>query len=480
MSNALKILEHSAKDSCSTSKVGAAISVNIPIKRDDFKGRAAVVTLGCAKNQVDSEIMLGNLASNGYEIVTDPAEAEVIIVNTCGFLEASVKESIDTILELSELKEKGRCRQILVAGCLVERYKDELHSSLPEVDKFVGIDEINKVADIASDKIKALLDSAARPYFLYDDSMPRTLSTANFTAYVKVSEGCNRPCTFCIIPRIRGEIRSRSIESIVKEVQALGAQGVKEINLVAQDLTAFGLDNGTGKLVDLLRAIDQSQAVKWVRMLYAYPVGVDLELLKEIVALPSVVEYIDIPLQHSSENVLKAMKRPLGKFSPRNLVEFIRSNAPEIKIRTTFIVGFPGETESDIADLEDFIAAGHFSSVGVFMYSKEAGTPSYDYPDHVSEKVKEQRRERLMLAQQKVVFERNQTLIGQQFEVIVQGTHRDTDLLLSGRTRFQAPDVDGEVIINELVDENNPPQVGDIVTVEITEISGYDLVGKII
>jgi ribosomal protein S12 methylthiotransferase len=316
--------------------------------------------------------MIGVLRNSGFEIVNELSRADVAVVNTCGFLESAVKESIDCVLEISELKRAGSIRRLLVAGCMVERYKGDIRKALPEVDAFVALDglmSVGQLAQGADDALVDILNEGARPYFLYDDTMPRHLASQPHMAYVKISEGCNRPCAFCIIPQIRGAMRSRSIDSITREVTALGAQGVKEINLVAQDLTAFGSDRGLERLVDLLRSLDATKAVRWIRLLYAYPVGVDDELLKAIVELPTVCNYLDVPLQHASERVLKAMKRPIGRFGSRRFVEFVRANAPEIKMRTTFIVGFPGETEEDIADLERFVAEGHFESVGVFTYS---------------------------------------------------------------------------------------------------------------
>ncbi len=481
MGKALSIISDSPQ-ATSSCKSGPAV-LNIPssiANLKTFKGRVAVVTLGCAKNRVDSEVMLGSFVKSGFEVVTDASSADVIVVNTCSFLESSVKESIDAILEVSEFKQKGRCRQILVAGCLVERYREELLKTLPEVDRFVSIDDISKVGDIASGEFDSLIERAARPYFLYDDTLPRYLSTKTHTAYVKVSEGCNRPCTFCIIPKIRGAMRSRELESVVREVRDLGERGVREINLIAQDLTSYGLDRKGPRLVDLLNALDKEKAVDWIRLLYAYPVGTDDELLKAVSELPSVVEYIDIPLQHSSEAVLKEMKRPLGKFSPRSIVEKIKTVAPNVHIRTTFITGFPGETEQDVDDLEDFIRAGHFTNLGIFTYSPEPGTPSHDMAGQIPQKIKEARRARLMLAQQDVVGQKLQSFVGQNLETLIEGTHEDTDLLLSGRARFQAPEIDGTIIINEFGDGVSNVEPGTMGTVRITEVAGYDLVGTLV
>jgi ribosomal protein S12 methylthiotransferase len=474
-------IEGEAK-SCST----VAVNITEPRQLESgkaFAGRAAIVTLGCAKNQVDSEVMIGVLRNTGFEIVSDLSHADVAVVNTCGFLESAVKESVDCVLELSELKKSGSLRRLLVAGCMVERYKGDIRKALPEVDSFIALDGLLSVGQAAlgaDESLRDILHEGARPYFLYDETMPRHLASAPHTAYVKVSEGCNRPCAFCIIPQIRGAMRSRSVESIAREVQALGAQGVREINLVAQDLTAFGTDTNGGKLVDLLRAIDATKAIKWARLLYAYPVGVDDELLRAIVELPSICNYLDVPLQHSSERVLKSMKRPVGRFGSRRFVEYVRSSAPEIKLRTTFIVGFPGETEEDIKDLESFVADGHFESVGVFTYSPEQGTDAYGMDDQISEKEKRARRDRVMLAQQKVRVARNQEYIGKRLEVLVEGPHEETDMLLAGRTYFQAPEVDGNVLINDVVEGLGEIPAGHLGQVEITEISGYDLVGTLV
>jgi len=481
-SSALSILplgDEPAK-SCSV-----AVNITEPHAREGkaFAGRAAIVTLGCAKNQVDSEVMIGVLRNTGFEIVNDLSRADVAIVNTCGFLESAVKESVDCVLELSELKKSGSLRRLLVAGCMVERYKGDIRKALPEVDSFIDLDGLLSVGQAAlgeDDSLRDILHDGARPYFLYDETMPRHLASQSHMAYVKVSEGCNRPCAFCIIPQIRGSMRSRTVESITREVQALAAQGVKEINLVAQDLTAYGTDTGNARLVDLLRSLDAAKAAQWIRLLYAYPVGVDDELLAAITELPSICKYLDVPLQHASESVLKMMKRPVGRFGSRRFVEYVRSQAPSIKLRTTFIVGFPGETEADIAELEKFVAEGHFESVGVFTYSPEQGTVAFDMKDQLSEKEKRIRRDRIMLAQQKVRIARNDEYIGQEFEVLVEGPHEETDMLLTARTRFQAPEVDGTVLINDVVEGLGEVASGHLGRVKITEISGYDLVGTLI
>lgn len=482
MKSKLSIIgEPASGESCCSSGVSMNVQEHdYALQPQSFQGRAAVITLGCAKNQVDSEVMLGVLKNSGYEIVTDVSTADVAIVNTCGFLESAIKESIDCILDVAEYKTSGRLRKLIVAGCLVERYKGDIKAELPEVDEFLAIDDVLKVSEAAAGTLRNALSSAARPYFLYDDSMPRYLASKRHTAYVKISEGCNRPCTFCIIPKIRGAMRSRALDSLVREVAMLGEQGVREVNLVAQDLTSYGSDLKGPNLAKLLQALDASKAVDWVRVLYSYPIGIDEELLDSIVTLPRVCNYLDLPLQHSSESVLKEMKRPLGRYSPRKVTEFIKSRCPSIHMRTTFIVGFPGETEADVADLEQFILEGHFSSVGVFAYSPEPGTPAHDMGAQIPEPEKQARRERLMLAQQSVNEARLNALIGRRIKVLVEGTHDETDLLLTGRAEFQAPDVDGVVIINDSDCDLASIQPGSFVQVEITEVAGYDLVGKVI
>jgi ribosomal protein S12 methylthiotransferase len=490
MSSKLRILSSDAKDTASCSKVPAvslSTANDSAVKGREFRGRAALVTLGCAKNHVDSEVMLGVLQQHGYELTNDLSRADVAVVNTCGFLQSSVKESIDAILSVAEYKKKGRLRRLIVAGCLVERYRDGLKQSLPEADAFILIDDITKVAAAADSELHSTLSDVARPYFLYDDQTPRSLGETRHTAYVKISEGCDRPCSFCIIPQLRGKMRSRTSESIVREVQNLAALGVREVSLVAQDSTDYGRDLRVGgssqlNVARLLRELDAARAVDWIRLLYAYPVGLDSDLLSTIVDLPTVCKYVDVPLQHSSEAVLREMKRPLGKYSPRRLVEMMRRDFPQIAIRTTFIVGFPGETEQDIDDLEEFVAAGHFSSLGVFTYSAEEGTPAAELPGAIPERVKKNRRQRIMLAQQKVMRERNRQLVGTSFEVLVDGAHHETELLLVGRTAFQAPEVDGQCVINEVLPDSagNLHEIGAGIlgTFEVIDSMGYDLLGR--
>jgi ribosomal protein S12 methylthiotransferase len=452
------------------------------VRGSQYAGNAAVITLGCAKNLVDSEVMLGVLRQSGYQIVTDLEQADVAVVNTCSFLESAVRESLDSILEAADYKKNGRLRKLVVAGCLVGRYGTDLNGTLPEVDAFISGDQLLDVDKALSGDFGSVLRSAARPYFLYDDTSPRIRSTERHTAYIKISEGCNRPCTFCIIPQIRGGLRSRQISSVVNEVQSLRAQGVREFNLVGQDLTAFGsdyTDDQKSIISDLLYALDEVAGKSWIRLLYTYPLGITADLLNAVKRCSSVCNYLDIPLQHASESVLRRMKRPVGKFLPERLVEFIKSEAPEVCLRTTFIVGFPGETEEDISRLEHLVRQGYFSSVGVFTYSQEEGTPAALLSGQVSDDVKEERKSRILAAQQAALHSQEATHIGAVYPVLVEGNHPDTDLLLIGRAPFQAPEVDGTVIINEVEDSQLPVTAGSFYDVRITEVKGYDLIGTI-
>ena len=442
------------------------------------QANVSVITLGCPKNQVDSEVMAGVLRDAGFCVTPDLQNAEIVIVNTCGFLESAVKESIQVILDVSLLKRTGRLKKIIMTGCVVERYRRRLHTLLPEVDAFVTTRDILSVGVAAKGRFSSVFKEASRrPCFLYDEMSPRIVSTGSSWAYVKISEGCNRSCSFCVIPKIRGKMRSRTIASIVAEIKDLG---VSEANLIAQDLTSFGLDRKDETLSSLLAEIDKARAVPWIRLLYAYPSGVSRELLTTICELDSVCDYLDIPFQHCSEKVLRKMKRPLGRFSPKQLIELIRAVSPNIALRTAFIVGFPGETERDVLELESFIQESCFHHIGIFTFSREEGTISYKFRKQIPEEEKEARRDHLMRIQRNVAAKLMNQYVGQKIPVLVTGLHEDTDFLLSGRARFQAPEVDGNVIINDLSSDVPKNILGKIVTVEITEASGYDLVGRVI
>lgn len=449
-----------------------------------FGGNVLMVTLGCAKNLVDSEVMLGALTSRGFKATQTPTEADLIVVNTCAFLQSAVEEGIDRILEMSEYKKNGRCRRLIVAGCMVERYREQLKAEMPEVDLFISTDELQKVADLSATTAECL-DLARRPYFLYDGTAPRVYSTGGHSIYVKIAEGCDRPCAFCIIPKIRGEFRSRPIESVINEITRATDEGKREINLIAQDLTSYGVDFSTSpkkpKLTELLQAINKIEGNFWTRLLYAYPIGVDERLLRTIVESEKICNYLDIPLQHISHNMLKAMLRPLGARGTRSLVEHIREIAPEIAIRTTMVVGFPGETEADIRELEEFVSEGHFTHLGVFTYSHEPESTAYVLDDSLPQQEKEDRKARIMAAQQKVVERSHEDLVDSKFRVLIDGYHEETEMLYSARSEWQAPETDTSVIINELEDGIDVNKIfGKFGEVEIVDVAGYDLIGRLI
>ncbi len=419
--------------------------------------------------------MLGALKARGFESVSQPENADIILVNTCAFLTSAVQEGVDKILELSLYKTTGRCRKLIVAGCMVERFRVELEKEFPEVDRFVSTDELLTVADEENTTEE------------YDESMPRVVSTTGNIAYVKISEGCNRPCSFCIIPKIRGNFRSRSISSVVSEVNNLVEQGVKEVNLVAQDLTAYGNDFSgnrgvNSELSKLLRELEMIDKNYWVRLFYAYPVGITEELLETIQESKVVCNYLDMPLQHISGPVLKRMRRPLGEKGTRSLIEHMHKKAPEVALRTTFIVGFPGETNEDIEALANFIREEHFSHVGIFTYSDEEEADSFSYDGRVAETVKEERRDYLLSIQQEIVAKKMSSYVGKQEKVLVTGYHEESDLLLVGRTSWQGPEVDGEVIINDVPENKGKIEnlIGQFCQVEFTELAGYDLVARVL
>jgi ribosomal protein S12 methylthiotransferase len=484
--NSLSIISDASL--CSTQNTSTVKVQSSEVGAKDFGGTVAFVTLGCAKNTVDSEVMMGVLSRKGYVSVADPLSADLIVVNTCAFLESAVKEGVETILDLARYKDEGRCRRLVVAGCMVERYRSELMESLPEVDMFISTDELLRVGDKGEANSFNAFDEARRPYFLYDDTAPRVLSTGSHTAYIKIAEGCNRPCAFCIIPKIRGAFRSRPILSIVKELSSLLSQGVKELNLVAQDLTAYGSDfegnrGIVSELPKLLREIIHINRDEdfWLRLYYAYPVGVNEELLKVISETPQICNYLDLPLQHISHAVLKSMQRPLGEKGTRALIETIRKSAPELTLRTTFVVGFPGETDEDIAILESYIREGHFTHVGVFTYSQEKEAKAFTFDRQVEDHVKDERRDRLMRAQQEVLEEKLSTYIGKKEKVIFEGFHPESDLLCQSRTQWQGLDADGTTIINDMQDQEiTEDMIGSFIEVEVTEVAGYDLLSRIV
>ncbi len=443
------------------------------------------ISLGCPKNLVDSEVMMGQLKQSGYEITTDATEADTLVVNTCGFIDSAKQESIDAILEAARLKSEGKATRLVVAGCLVERYRDELKKEMPEVDAFIGTNQINDITQVCDEKINTRslpvlpLGNQSATY-LYDESTPRVLATPGYTAFVKIAEGCDRPCAFCFIPQMRGHFRSRRFGSVMQEATQLAKQGVKELVLVAQDSSRYGEDLGEqDALAHLLRELSHLDGIEWVRVMYTYPTHISDGFLDVLAEEPKAVKYLDMPLQHASQNVLKLMRRGGTRQSLERLIERVRSRVPGITIRTTFITGFPGETEEDFAELLTFIRNAEFDRVGVFTYSDEEGTPAFDLPDKVDAKIAKSRRARLMKAQARISRRRNKARIGQTVRVLFEGASKETELLWQGRMETQAAEIDGCVLIND-APEDFEPVPGAFVNVLITEAHEYDLVGQII
>jgi ribosomal protein S12 methylthiotransferase len=435
-----------------------------------------IVSLGCAKNLVDSEMMLGCLELGGYEVVQDPAAADLLLVNTCGFIRSAVEEAVDEILRLAEYKEADPAGKLVVTGCMVQRYGSELQAELPEVDLFVGIDDEKRILELLEDVAEQgslVLKTPSR--FVVNSTLPRRLSTPPFRSYLKVTEGCDNRCTYCMIPSIRGDLRSRPIADLVAEAVALAEAGVQELTLIAQDLTAYGndLDFDTN-LVALLKSLLAATDIPWLRLLYLYPVSTSTELLQLMAEQPRILPYLDIPFQHVSDAVLKKMGRRYGRRDLEDLVRKIRQYVPDCALRTTMLVGFPGETEQDIAELLDCLQRWQLDHVGVFPYEDEEGSMAAGFADKVEEDVKQHRYQQVMELQAEISRNRLQQYIDREEAVLVEGLSRESDLLLEGRTRYQAPDIDGCVYINE-----GTAAPGDIVMVRITEAHIYDLVGRI-
>ena len=447
--------------------------------------KVGFISLGCPKNLVDSEVMMGRLQQAGYEITAEAGEADTLVVNTCGFIDSAKRESIDAILEAARQKAEGNCRRLVVAGCLVERYRDELRKELPEVDAFIGTNQLNDITAVCDEKtntrsLPVLPVGNQSATYLYDESTPRKLATPGHFAYVKIAEGCDRPCAFCFIPQMRGHFRSRRFGSVVAEARALAERGVKEIILVAQDSSRYGEDLGQADgLAHLLRELARLDGVEWVRVMYTYPTHVSDLFLDVMAEEPKAVKYLDLPLQHASQNVLKLMRRGGNRASLERLVERARRRVPGLAVRTTFITGFPGETGEDFEELLGFVRAVEFDRVGVFTYSDEEGTPAFGLPDKVDARTAARRRDRLMREQKRISLRRNRARVGATARVLFEGASAETDLLWQGRTESQAPEIDGCVLIND-APENFTPRAGDFVNVRITEAQDYDLVGHIV
>ena len=447
--------------------------------------KVGFISLGCPKNLVDSEVMMGQLKHSGYEITANAEEADTVVVNTCGFIDSAKKESIEAILEAARLKAEGKATRLVVAGCLVERYRDELKAELPEVDAFIGtsqITDILKVCDPATSPrslpVVTLGNQSAT--YLYDESTPRILATPSHYAFIKIAEGCDRPCAFCFIPQMRGHFRSRRFGSIVAEAHQLAEEGVKELILVAQDSSRYGEDLGKqDALAHLLRELSHTDGIEWVRVMYTYPTHISDGFLDVLAEEPKAVKYLDMPLQHAAQNVLKRMKRGGNRESLERLIERVRKRVPGIAVRTTFITGFPGETDADFEELMTFVKNVEFDRVGVFTYSDEEGTGAFDLSDKVDSKIARQRRTRLMKEQAKISRRKNKSRVGETVRVLFEGEWKESELLWQGRLETQAPDIDGCVLINDVPD-GVAPEPGDMVSVLVTEAQEHDLVGSIL
>ena len=438
--------------------------------------KVCFISLGCPKNQVDSEVMLGSLVDEGFVITEDPAQSDIIIVNTCSFIEDAKTESIDTIIEMGEYKKSGTCKMLIVAGCLPQRYKKELAKSMPEVDIFLGVGDIPKLVELINSHEGIQNVAVGRPSYLYDHKTPRIITGRRHAAYVKIADGCFHPCSFCIIPKLRGKFRSRRVDSILSEVSSLYEKGAQEINLIAQDSTAYGRDlEDKTDLSVLLRKLSSISEGKWLRMHYAYPHNFPKEVIAAIRDCDPLVKYVDVPVQHISEKILKSMRRQGGPDEIRKLLSDLRAAVPDITLRTSVIVGYPGEAEKDFIELIDFIKESEFNYLGAFVYSKEEGTLAFKLGDEVPREIAEERWHEVMRVQKEISLEKNREKIGKKIKVLVEGVSEETEYLIVARHEGQAPDVDGVVYINE-----GEAVSGEFALVEITEAHEYDLVGRVV
>ncbi len=437
------------------------------------------VSLGCPKNLVDTEVMMGQLTSRGHELTPHPSEADVIVVNTCSFIDPAKQESVDTILEMAEYKKSGRARKLIVAGCLVERFRGEIQKDLPEVDALVGTNELEQIANLC-EGVEPAAPNPFEPY-LYHDATPRVLATPGHYAYVKIAEGCDHPCTFCVIPQYRGKFRSRRFESVISEATRLFSQGVREINLIGQDTTCYGEDlglkDGLSLLLERLARIETEHA-KWIRFLYCYPNKVTQKLLDTVAAHAALVKYIDMPLQHASASVLKRMKRGANGDIFLKLLERIRRTIPGVAIRTSMIVGFPGETGADFEELCQFVQAAQFDRLGVFSYSDEDTSKSFALAGKVDGRTIHNRKRRLMAIQRKISRARNRLLVGREADVLVEGPTPDSELVWQARLSTQAPEIDGICYISD--PGETPLTKGEIRRMRITKAHDYDLTGELL
>jgi ribosomal protein S12 methylthiotransferase len=436
-----------------------------------------MISLGCAKNLVDSELMLGSLQKVGYEITPLPREAEVIVVNTCGFIGPAKEESINAILEMAEYKQDGRCQALIVTGCLGQRYGQELMKEMPEIDGMLGTGEINRLPEL----LRAVFEGkrpvfVGKPGFNYNEKLPRLVTTPLHSVYLKIAEGCSHKCAYCVIPSVRGPYRSRPMNSILAEAEELALQGAKELILIAQDTSAYGKElPGNPGLPELLKELSNLSEVEWLRVLYTYPTTFSPRLIEEFAENPKICHYVDLPLQHANNDTLIRMGRgPVAK-AQRHLIENLRKAMPDVALRSSFIVGFPGETEAEFQELLDFLEEIRFDHVGIFAFSPEEGSRAAKLPNQISEIVKEERWQQAMLLQQEITQEKNKARVGRVYEVLIDGPLEETELVLGARSQYQAPDVDGLIYIG-----NRWLPAGELATVRIIESHTYDLVAEVL
>jgi ribosomal protein S12 methylthiotransferase len=440
------------------------------------------ISLGCPKNLVDSEVMIGLLQAQGHVLTSNAEEAEILVVNTCSFIEGSKKESIETILAAARLKKTGNCKKIIVAGCMAERYPTEIVRNLVEVDAILGTNQIEEIGHVVEGEQISPPNSFGRSdvdLYLYNHRTPRTLIGPSYAAYMKISEGCDHTCSFCIIPKIRGRLRSRTIPSLIKEANQLVARGVKELTLISQDTTSYGVDLGLQDgLAHLLQSLDKVKGLRWIRFLYVYPKLVNDRLIEVVRSSDKICRYIDMPLQHASASVLKSMKRGGNRTSLTRMIERIRDKITGVTFRTTMIVGHPGETEEDFAELKDFCREMEFDRLGVFAYSDEEDTAAFELLDKIPARTAERRRRILMNQQAKISQRKNKTLVGKDLTILVEGPSKESDLLLQGRLESQAPEIDGVCLIND--SDVREIQSGEFRTIRITRALEHDLIGTIV
>ena len=436
--------------------------------------KVGMVSLGCPKNTVDSERVLGDLVTSGYDLTPDEEDAEIIIVNTCGFIESAKKESIDAILEMAQKKIDGKCQKLIVTGCLAERHTQELLDEIPEIDHMLGVGQYPQLKNILEEGDFDSRNHVATPAEYYESYTDRLLTTAFYTAYLKIAEGCSNRCAFCIIPKMRGPMRSRSPESILAEAENLAQRGVKEFNIISQDTTMYGFDLAMKDgLERLLKGMAKIDGVEWMRLLYCYPTFLNSDVIDYIASQEKVCRYIDVPLQHTHDEMLKSMKRQETEGGVRKMIDELRLKIPEIALRTTFITGFPGETDEHFKHMLRFICEMQFDHVGIFTYSDEEGTTAFDYPGRVPEEVKEERKNILMEFQKEIALRKNQEKVGQFESVLVEGFDAQENYIMTGRLASQAPDIDGQVIL-----EKCEAEPGEIIPVRITAAADYDLVAE--